>query len=116
LYPASEDLTATVEAALALEPRVRRFIFCSRKGTRYTRDGFQSSWQRTLKRALKKKLIGEAFHYHDIRAKSLSDAATLEEARVRAGHSDAKTTDRIYRRLPQLASVQDIKHLRERKT
>jgi integrase len=112
LFPVSDDLAATVEAALAMEPRVRRYVFCCRGGTRYTRDGFQSTWQRTLKRAIDQKFIGEPFTFHDIRAKSLSDTESLEDARVRAGHTDAKTTQRIYRRLPTLATVLDISHLR----
>jgi integrase len=111
LYPVSPDLAATVAAALAMEPRVRRFIFCSRKGIRYTRDGFQSTWQRCMRRALDRGLISEPFTYHDIRAKSLSDTENLEDARVRAGHTDARTTDRIYRRLPTVATVLDISHL-----
>ena len=49
--------------------------------------------------AIDKKLIGEAFTFLDIRAKSLSDCETLEDARVRAGHSDAKTRINFMRAL-----------------
>lgn len=57
----------------------------------------------------------DRFTFHDIRAKSLSDATTLEEARIRAGHSDPKITQEIYRRRPEMATVMDIAHLRSKK-
>jgi integrase len=45
-------------------------------------------------------VIAERFTFHDLRAKSLSDAKSLEEAQKRGGHSDSKITQRVYRRLP----------------
>ena len=53
--------------------------------------------------------------FRDIRAKLISDADTLEEARIRAGHADAEITKRVYRRKPESATVQDISHLRGKK-
>jgi hypothetical protein len=54
------------------------------------------------------------FTFNDIRAKSISDADSLEEARIRAGHANSKITQE-YRRLPETATVMDIGHLRGKK-
>jgi len=47
-------------------------------------------------------------------AKSLSGARSLEEARVRAAHSDSRVTQAVYRRLPETATVMDIGHLKSK--
>ena len=57
-------------------------MIANRKGKPYTRDGFQCQWQRVMKRAFPAK--ADRFTFHDIRAKNLSDAASLEEARERS--------------------------------
>ncbi len=57
----------------------------------------------------------DRFTFHDIRAKSLSDAKTLEEARIRAAHADPKITQEICRRRPEVATVMDIGHLKGKK-
>ena len=59
--------------------------------------------------------LEDRFMFRDIRAKLISDADTLEEARIRAGHADAEITKRVYRRKPESATVQDISHLRGKK-
>lgn len=110
-YPFVGSLEETIEAALAVGPQVRQYVIVNRQGRRYTRDGFQSQWQRGMKKALRLKLIESSFTYHDIRAKSLSDADDLETARIRAGHSDSKITQAVYRRKPDEATVMDISHL-----
>lgn len=116
LFPMSADLKESIDSALkAPPPQVRRHVIVNRKGKPYTRDGFQSQWQRVQIKAHKKGLISERYTFHDIRAKSLSDAKTLEEARVRANHSDSRVTQSVYRRLPETATVMDISHLRKRK-
>jgi integrase len=40
------------------------------------------------------------FTFHDIRAKSASDSASLQEASARLGHTSAAITDRVYMRVP----------------
>ncbi len=40
------------------------------------------------------------FHFHDIRAKSASDAPTEAQAQDMLGHIDARTTRIVYRRKP----------------
>lgn len=54
------------------------------------------------------KRLKERFTFHDLRAKSLSDAKSLEEAQARGGHADSKITQRAYRRLPKRAPALKI--------
>jgi integrase len=110
-FPVAGDLKANIDDALAACPQLRPHVIVNRKGKRYTRDGFQSIWQRVMLKALDLGLIADRFTFHDIRAKNLSEAKSLEEARQRAQHSDAKVTQRVYRRLPESATVADIGHL-----
>lgn len=112
-YPVAGSLEENISAALAIAPQVRQFVIVNRAGKPYTRDGFQSLWQRAMIKAFPNK--ADRFTFHDIRAKSLSDAKTLEEARIRAGHSDSKITQTVYRRRAEVATVQDISHLRGKK-
>ena len=97
----SEDLRAAVRTLLSLRPQLRQFVACSRSGQPYTLDGFQAQWQRVMRKAVKKGLA-ERFHFHDLRAKSASDAKTDQEAADRLGHGDPAITRRVYRRLPRL--------------
>lgn len=65
-------------------------------GQAYTPDGFRALWQRTQKAYMK---LGHAgFHFHDIRAKSISDNKNLDAAYLLAGHMDVKMTRRVYDR------------------
>jgi integrase len=112
-YPVAGSLEENIEAALKIAPQVRQFVIVNRSGKPYTRDGFQTQWKRAVTKAFPNK--ADRFTFHDIRAKSLSDATTLEEARIRAGHSDPKVTQEIYRRRPEVATVMDIAHLRGKK-
>jgi integrase len=98
----SEDLRGTVRSLLSLRPQLRQFVVCNQQGQPYTLDGFQAQWQRVMRNAMKKGLT-ERFHFHDLRAKSASDAASDQEAADRLGHGDAALTRRVYRRLPRVA-------------
>lgn len=95
-----EDLVTIVKAALRERPELRRFVICARGGKPYTANGFQSAWQRLISKA-KKDGLTTPFHFHDLRAKSGSDAASEKEAQDRLGHADPEVTRRHYRRLPQ---------------
>ena len=114
-FPVAGDLEAAIAAANKSEPRVRHLVIVNREGKRYTRDGFQANWQRLQIRAFETGLISKRFTFHDLRAKSLSDAKTLEEARQRAQHSDARITQAVYRRLPEASTVLDVAHLKGKK-
>jgi integrase len=112
-YPIAGSLEENIEAALRIAPQVRQYVIVNRAGKPYTRDGFQTQWQRAMTKAFPNK--ADRFTFHDIRAKSLSDAESLEAARIRAGHADAKITQEIYRRRPETATVMDIGHLKSSK-
>lgn len=98
----SPELRRIVRDVLAERPQVRQALICGRKGQPYTLDGFQAQWQRVMRKALKAGLP-ERFHFHDLRAKSASDAASDQDASDRLGHADPGLTRRVYRRLPRVA-------------
>ena len=47
--------------------------------------------------------LREAFTFHDLRAKSGSDAGDVQEANDRLAHDDLRTTQVVYRRKPRRA-------------
>lgn len=112
-YPVAGSLEENIDAALKISPQVRQFVIVNREGKPYTRDGFQTQWKRAMTKAFPDK--ADRFTFHDIRAKSLSDAETLEDARIRAGHSDARLTEEVYRRKAVVSTVMDISHLKGKK-
>jgi integrase len=113
-FPVAGSLEENITAALAMPPQVRQFVIVNRKGKPYTESGFQTQWKRAMTKAYPN--LEDRFMFRDLRAKSISDADTLEEARIRAGHADSRITQEVYRRLPELATVQDIGHLRDKKS
>lgn len=104
----NDDLRRTVEAAQRVSPRVRRTLICTRGGLPFTSQGFQTAWQRLMARAIRSGKLANRFTFHDLRAKNLSEAATLEEAQKRGGHSSSAVTQRHYRRLPVRAPALKI--------
>jgi integrase len=93
------ELKAAIDGALSERPQLRRFVICNRRGQAYSRNGFQSQWQRVMKKA---KAAGlETFHFHDLRAKNASDSASDQEAADRLGHSSTDITRKVYRILPK---------------
>lgn len=112
-YPVAGSLEENIDAALRMAPQLRHHVIVNRQGKPYTRDGFQTQWQRAMKKAFPVK--ADRFTFNDIRAKSLSDAETLEEARIRAGHANSTITQVVYRRKPEVATVADITHLLDKK-
>lgn len=83
---------------------IGRPLFSTRRGKSYVNSitgeasGWQSIWQRFMKRLLDEKVIAERFTEHDIRAKTGSDSDSDEDARKRLGHDSVSTTRRAYRR------------------
>ena len=112
-FPVAGSLEENIAQALAMPPQVRQFIIANRKGKPYTESGFQTQWKRAMTKAFP--ALEDRFMFRDLRAKSISDADTLEEARIRAGHADSRITQQVYRRLPEVATVQDISRLRDKK-
>jgi integrase len=85
------------------------YLFCTRKGQPYSIDGFNSIWQRAVKRAMKCHGLKKRFRFNDIRRKAASDAERKhgrEFARKLLVHQDQKTTG-IY-----VSGIQRIKPLR----
>lgn len=71
------------------------YLLPSKNGTQYTKDGFATTFYRTVQRALKLGLIKESFSIHDIRAKALTDASEiygLDFAQQQGAHESKKTT------------------------
>ena len=100
----SDELRATVARIKRLNctnpntVRFSMFLFCTRKGTAYTTDGFSSIWQRKMKKALSDGILKERFRDHDIRAKSASDIKDINDASSLLAHTNTKTTQQHYRR------------------
>lgn len=67
-----------------------------RTGQPYSPDGFRAMWQRYMRAWMKKG--HENFHFHDIRAKCISDNPSIDAAYLLAGHMDVKLTRRVYDR------------------
>ncbi len=93
LFEWTPELRQVVKAALKLRPQVRPWIVCNRKGQQFTKNGFDSVWNRLMAKAEKKI---ERFQFRDLRAKNASDEPELAVAQARLGHSDPKITERIY--------------------
>lgn len=103
----SDALRQAVEDAKeARTAKVSDWLFCNRKGECYfddekeTASGWDSMWQRFMTRVLEETKVTERFTEHDMRAKSGSDAETLDHAQQLLAHADSKITHRVYRRKP----------------
>lgn len=72
------------------------YVLRTKWGRGYTDDGFRAMWQRHCRRW--EQLGNERFHFHDLRAKSISDNKNLDAAYLLAGHIDIKMTRRVYDR------------------
>lgn len=73
-------------------------------GQPYSSEGFRAIWQRGMAKALKLGAVKERFTFHDIRAKCVSDSASLEDAMTRAGHQSMTMTRSVYDRGTRVAS------------
>ena len=106
-------LREAVDMALAARPiDIAPWLFCTRRGEGYFDEqsglaaGWDSIWQRFMNRLLAETKITRRFTEHDLRAKCGSDAETLERARQLLGHADARITERVYRRKPEIIRPQ----------
>jgi len=103
VYLWTPELRAVVERVRTM-PRYALGVnlFCTRRGNPYTTSGFDSIWQRAMRKALVKGLLAERFTEHDIRAKTATDDP--ENAQKRLGHKTRSTTDR-YIKVHQIEKV-----------
>lgn len=104
-----DNLRAVINRALGLRQTVRGGgkvvkdldaapLFLNRNGKAFTETGFNSMWQRARIAAG----FDEAYalHFHDLKAKAVSDSPTFDDAMERGGRTDPRTTRRVYRRKP----------------
>lgn len=78
------------------------YLFCTKRGQPYIKEdgrtsGFDSTWQRFIKRALEETKLEVRFTENDLRAKAASDT-DLSHASKLLGHTNPSITDRVYRR------------------
>lgn len=108
LIAMTPDLRATLDAAKTGKVKAIGPIICTQDGARYTYSGAQTAWKRAGKRARARyeadcKAKGMApdaqflvgMHFHDLRAKALTDKKRLEgadAAQALAGHTTADMT------------------------
>lgn len=94
----SWGLSLALGAARHLRGNLRSlYVLHTRKGQPYTISGFQSMWQRTVARSGVPDV-----HFHDLRARAVTDAENRRgDGANLAGHTDARTTRRIYLRGPR---------------
>lgn len=93
----SPAVETVLKRAKLMEPFwPREFVIRTKWGLRYSPDGFRALWQRTMRKWIS--LGNENFHFHDIRAKAISDNLSLDNAYLLAGHIDIKMTRRTYDR------------------
>lgn len=96
----SPAVEAVLRRARVMEPAwPRTNVIRTKWGKGYTADGFRALWQRTIRRY--ETLTGtkaNRAHFHDIRAKSISDNENLNDAYLLAGHIDIAMTRKTYDR------------------
>lgn len=95
------ERSPALDAAIARINKLRKvtsvYLFSTKKGGKYTVDGFSAIWKRKMVKALDEGIIQERFTEHDLRAKTASDT-DLKHASELLTHSDQKTTLKHYRR------------------
>lgn len=93
----SPEVEKVLDRAWLMGPRwPREYVVRTKFGRRYSEDGFRAMWQRYMRAWMK--AGNENFHYHDLRAKSISDNPDLIAASLLAGHMNSGITRRIYDR------------------
>jgi integrase len=94
ISPAVEKV---LDRAWLIEPYwPREYVLRTNHGKRYTEDGFRAMWQRYCRAW--EKAGNERFHFHDLRAKCISDNPIFDNAYLLAGHIDSKMTRGVYDR------------------
>lgn len=95
----SDDLRAVVSRALGVESAIASvWVLHNRHGQRYSASGFQTTWQKLIRRCLEQGVIAERFTFRAIRAKARSDGT---DKRL-LGHADPSKMARYYQRKPEL--------------
>lgn len=101
------ELRAVIDRITRIHPKVRGMtLLCTRTGQPYTYDGISSMFKRAVKAA-----AGVAdFHFHDLRAKALTDARRAgQDAQRLAGHANETMTARYIK----AREVEEVDPLRQ---
>ncbi len=99
----TDALRAAVNAAKAARPRLSPYLWCTHKGEPYAaEDGSANAWDSLWARFMDKCVAAgiERFHEHDLRAVAATAAGSMTHAQELLGHTDSRTTARVYRRGP----------------
>lgn len=97
IFRMNRSLKATLDQAKTiLKDSISHYVVPSKKGGRYTSSGFQSSWQRLMRRVR----LDERFTYHDIRAMAASERQSDKSAADLLGNTEAATRKHYRRGVP----------------
>lgn len=104
VYGWTDELRAVVNRAVEVRSKRRGsgtvesiHLFLTNRGRPFGKSALDSQWERALERA---GIERAAFHFHDIRAKSATESGDDLDAMKRLGHTDMRTTRKVYRRRP----------------
>ncbi|HEF8772434.1 TPA: tyrosine-type recombinase/integrase [Providencia stuartii] len=83
------------------------YVLHQSKGSKYTRDGFNSRWQKAKEEAVNKfPYLDFNFTFHDLKAKGISDLeGTLDEKQSISGHKTPSQTARYDRKVVIVPTV-----------
>lgn len=112
IYELNEARVLAWNQCLAVRPKRAKgseLLFCTRDALSYVKEdgqtsGFDSMWQRFMKKVLSETKVSSRFTEHDLRAKVASDSEDSEQARKRLGHQSMATTKKVYMRKAERAS------------
>jgi integrase len=100
----TDDLRNAVKDALAAHNRIGSlYVFCNSKGQSYihpekgTANGFDSLWQRWMKKALAETKLEQSFAEMDLRKKAITDEDNVALSSIRSGHTEQEITKKVYR-------------------
>ena len=99
LFEWTPELRSIVRRAQKIKPQVRQWIVCNRKGKQFTKNGFDSVWNRLMAKAVDNGM--ERFQFRGLRRKSATDEPDEKAAQERLGHASAEITNRVYRVKPK---------------
>lgn len=107
-YTWTDATKAAIAEIIAARPvDISPYLFCNKFGKGYFEgrqikpEAWNSMWQRFMARALEETQIKERFTEHDLRAKCASDAESTKRAQELLSHTNARITERVYRRKPK---------------
>ena len=97
----SPELRTAIDTLKALKrPFTSLFLVTSQDGNQITESGWKTAWQRTMNKAMEEGVIADRFHFHDIRAKTITDLEMSgRNAQDISGHATREMIEKVYKRL-----------------